>query len=203
MKVFNILLFGIIMSTSSCDQENTGPRAPAAGSYGSGGWSIPYEQVYDGGPGKDGIPALSNPDMVLAEEATWLSDEDLVIGTLVDGEPKAYPHIMLDWHEIINDQSGDQVYTINYCPLTGTGMNWKRNINGSINTFGVSGLLYNSNLILYDRDTDSNWSQMQAESVHGRYIGRSAELLPLIETTLGYLENYVSGDHGSFGQHWN
>tara|TARA_Y100001972_G_scaffold124695_1_gene174426 strand:+ start:7078 stop:8166 length:1089 start_codon:yes stop_codon:yes gene_type:complete len=182
MKVFKVLFLAIPIFFFTCGTDNPGP-INVPGNHQFGDWLIPYDNIYDGGPGKDGIPALLNPKLISAAEASYLSDADLVIGTLVNGEPRAYPHIILDWHEIINDQAGDQVYTINYCPLTGTGMNWKRNINGSINTFGVSGLLYNSNLILYDRDTDSNWSQMRAESVHGRYIGRSADLFPMLETT--------------------
>ncbi|MEQ9216885.1 MAG: DUF3179 domain-containing protein [Cyclobacteriaceae bacterium] len=173
------------MSTASCDQENTGPRAPAAGSYGSGGWSIPYDQVYDGGPGKDGIPALENPLMITADEATTLSDDELVVGVVLDGQARAYSHQVLDWHEIINDQIGQHPFALTYCPLTGTAINWSRTIGGKTTTFGVSGLLYNSNLIPYDRNTNSNWSQMLNQSVEGSLIGWSAELLPALETTWG------------------
>ncbi len=183
MKFSKFLWMTFLLLFFTCGTDNPGPAS--SGNLQPGDWLIPYNNVFDGGPGKDGIPALLNPAMIPTDEVTWLSDDDLVVGTYVNGEPRAYPHIILDWHEIINDQAGDEVYTVNYCPLTGTGMNWKRKINGSVNTFGVSGLLFNSNLILYDRATDSNWSQMRSESVNGRFIGRSAELLPMVETTWG------------------
>jgi len=184
MNGFNIFSFLILVSVISCEEKSSAPRV-SAGSVGSGGWSIPYEQVYDGGPGKDGIPALENPLMISSDEATGLSDEDLVVGVLFDGEARAYSHQVLDWHEIINDQVGKQPIALTYCPLTGTAINWSRNISGVITTFGVSGLLYNSNLIPYDRNTDSKWSQMLNRSVEGSLIGLSATILPAIETSWG------------------
>ncbi|MEQ8553022.1 MAG: DUF3179 domain-containing protein [Cyclobacteriaceae bacterium] len=183
MKFSKFLWMSFSLLFCTCGTDDPGPTN--TGNPQPSDWLIPYNQVFDGGPGKDGIPALLNPGMIPADDASYLTDEALIIGTMVNGEPRAYPHIVLDWHEIINDQAGDEVYTINYCPLTGTAMNWNRSINGTINTFGVSGLLFNSNLILYDRETDSYWSQMRAESVHGRFISRSAELLPVLETTWG------------------
>ena len=95
------------------------------------------------------------------------------------------PHRILDWHEIINDEIGELKLSITYCPLTGTGIGWNREIDGTLTTFGVSGLLYNTNLIPYDRATDSNWSQMLLKSVNGALIGTKIETYQLIETTWG------------------
>ncbi len=174
----------ILALFTSCEEESSTPRAPA-GSVGSGGWSIPADEIYDGGPGKDGIPALENPEMISVNEVVGLTDDELVVGVVFDGEARAYSHQVLDWHEIINDQIGIHPYAITYCPLTGTAINWSRNIGGEITTFGVSGLLYNSNLIPYDRKTDSNWSQMLNRSVEGSLIGQSVNILPAIETSWG------------------
>lgn len=142
-------------------------------------WLIPANEVFDGGPGKDGIPAISNPEMIPAESATYLSDNDLVVGYVDGEEARAYPHKILDWHEIINDQFSDYSFSVIYCPLTGTATNWER----GNTTFGVSGLLYNTNVIPYDRGTDSNWSQIYLKCVNGSRSGDKAKLFPIIETT--------------------
>ncbi|MCK4748600.1 MAG: DUF3179 domain-containing protein, partial [Bacteroidales bacterium] len=90
---------------------------------------------------------------------------------------------ILDWHEIINDQIGGVNISVTYCPLTGTGIGWNREINGKVTSFGVSGLLYNSNLIPYDRETDSNWSQIRLDCVNGNLSGTEIETYALVETT--------------------
>lgn len=149
----------------------------------SGDWLLPTNEIFDGGPGRDGIPALENPAMITADEATYLDDDDLVIGVVFDGEARAYSHIVLDWHEIINDQIGQNTYALTYCPLTGTAINWNRNLDGTLTTFGVSGLLFNTNLMPFDRATGSNWSQMRVECVNGSLIGNPAELMVHLETT--------------------
>ncbi|MCP4580996.1 MAG: DUF3179 domain-containing protein [candidate division Zixibacteria bacterium] len=150
---------------------------------GNEGWLIPPGEVFEGGPGKDGIPALLTPPLATAREAIFLNDQSLVIGIKIGDVTRAYPHIILDWHEIINDEIGDELFSITYCPLTGSGIAWNRFLNGQENTFGVSGLLYNSNLIPYDRLTDSYWSQMKNLSVNGVLMGQTSETYPIVETT--------------------
>ena len=147
-------------------------------------WLIPVAEVRDGGPGKDGIPALDSPELIPASQVDFLEDNDLVLG-FVDGQDiRAYPHKILDWHEIINENlpSGKKLSVI-YCPLTGTGIGWERRVDGRETTFGVSGLLYNTNIIPYDRATDSNWSQMLFKSVNGPLAGTEAKTYSMIETT--------------------
>ncbi len=156
---------------------------PGSGSGNSGEWLIPRSEVFDGGPGKDGIPALTEPEFITPEEVDYLDDNDLVLGFVVGEEARAYPHAIMDWHEIINDRVGDVNIAVTYCPLTGTGIGWSREVNGTTTTFGVSGLLYNSNLIPYDRSTDSNWSQIRMDCVNGSLAGTEAETYPLVETT--------------------
>ena len=146
-------------------------------------WLIPPDQVFDGGPGKDGIPALSDPQFIAASDVHYLAPADLVIGYRVGDVIKAYPHPILDWHEIANDQVDGQPVAITYCPLTGSALAWSREINGVTTTFGVSGKLYNNNLMPYDRETGSYWSQMRMDCVHGDNIGTQAEVFQVIETT--------------------
>ncbi len=169
MKNLLLLLVFIVMACNSNEQD-------------AGEWLIPSEEVFDGGPGKDGIPSVDQPQFDLASEVNTINDNDLIIGILVNGEPKAYPHNILDWHEIVNDELGNEAFALTYCPLTGTGIAWDRNINGSLTTFGVSGKLYNSNLMPYDRSTDSYWSQMRLDCVTGGLLGTNINTIPIIET---------------------
>ncbi len=172
MKTINILF--IVLLLGACKEENTSNLL--------GDWTVPKAEIFDV-LGKDGIPALENPKMINAEEATYLVDYDLVLGYKLGNDVRAYPHPILDWHEIINDEVNGHPIAITYCPLTGTGIGWERTINGTVTTFGVSGLLYNTNLIPYDRLTESNWSQMRMECINGDLIGIQVETFNVVETT--------------------
>lgn len=163
------------------DKENNESDDQSNGT-GDNSWLIPRDEVRDGGPGKDGIPALSNPEFISASEVNYLDEDDLVLGFAEGNNPRAYPHAILDWHEIVNDDISDRSVAVIYCPLTGTGIGWDRIVDGEKTTFGVSGLLYNSNIIPYDRRTDSNWSQLLLKSVNGKMAGTSAKTYNLIET---------------------
>ncbi|MEN8203562.1 MAG: DUF3179 domain-containing protein [Bacteroidota bacterium] len=183
MKTIRILgILGLALILQACDDEPSGLDNSSASNK-DDSWSIPRNLVFDGGPGKDGIPALTNPEFIPGLEADYLSDDDLVLGFVAGDEARAYPHKILDWHEIINDQIGEVYISVTYCPLTGTGIGWNRDINGKRTTFGVSGLLYNSNLIPYDRETDSNWSQIRMDCVNGELKGTIIETFPMVETT--------------------
>lgn len=174
----------IVMALWGCEKENGGIGIPNGNNNSNDDeWTIPLSEVFDGGPGKDGIPALLEPQFTLASDANYLDDNDLIVGFVVGDQARAYPHKILDWHEIINDQVGDVNIAVTYCPLTGTGIGWNRDLNGSTTTFGVSGLLYNSNLIPYDRQTDSNWSQIRLDCVNGNLKGTQIETFALVETS--------------------
>ncbi|WP_298477994.1 DUF3179 domain-containing protein [uncultured Maribacter sp.] len=182
------LLLLMVSGLWSCSSSNTNDSSKE-GDRESSVWTIPKEEVLDGGPGRDGIPALENPNLINVSEVNFLADSDLVIGFQNGGDVRAYPHIILDWHEIINDNIGDVSLAVTYCPLTGTGIGWNRIVNGKETTFGVSGLLYNTNLIPFDRETSSNWSQILNESVNGELLGEKVGVLPLFETTWGVWKN--------------
>lgn len=158
-----------------------GSAQPTAG---TSQWSIPQDQVVDGGPGKDGIPSIDNPLFEPASANTEITDETLVIGVRYEGETKAYPVDIMDWHEIVNDGGAATPFVVSYCPLTGSSVAWESDPTSSDPTFGVSGLLYESNLILYDRATDSHWSQMLEESVEGLRLGDRPPGIQLVETTM-------------------
>ncbi len=174
-----ILVFLVI--TTSCKEDPPGNRYNINNI--NNGWSIPVDEVVSGGISKDGIASLVLPDKVRADDPVhnYLAAGDLVLGYKNGDEISAYPHSILDYHEIINDRSGDVSLAITYCPLTGTGIAWERILEGEETTFGVTGLLYNANLIPYDRKTTSFWSQIQSECVHGELIRSKAETFHLVE----------------------
>ncbi len=148
--------------------------------------NVPTELIFDGGPGRDGIPALTNPEVVSADEATFLSPGRRVLGVVVNGEPRAYPMIVMWWHEIVNDTLGGEPVLVTYCPLTGSGVAFDPVVAGQLRNFGVSGLLFENNLIMFDRDTESLWSQLTMSSICGDQRGTVLDRLPVIETTWGY-----------------
>jgi len=151
------------------------------------GHSIPLEEIRSGGPGKDGIPAIDRPRFVPAAKAsqTFLEDEDRIIALVVNGKKKAYPIKILNWHEIVNDSIGGRHVVVTFCPLCGTGMVFDANAAGKQLNFGVSGLLYQSDVLLYDRQTESLWSQIKQEAVTGKLTGARLKLLPSTQTTWG------------------
>ena len=173
IKIISLLTLALFLN--SCDTVDNADV--------SGDWLIPTDQVFDGGPGRDGIPSVDNPQFTNVNDASYLLDDDLVIGIKIGGTIRAYPHPILDWHEIVNDDISGQKTAITYCPLTGSAIAWKRNGVVSNSAFGVSGLLYNSNLIPYDRGSNSNWSQMRLQCVNGSLIGNEIETSKIIETT--------------------
>ena len=146
-------------------------------------WNIPKAKVIDGGAGRDGIPSINNPKFVALEDIDYILDTDLVL-VLSKGEiTHIYPHKILDFHEAINDDIQGNNTAITYCPLTRTVIGFKGLINGSETTFGISGLIYKNNQVLFDRLTESYWSQITRKAVHGELRGRLAKTVTLLETT--------------------
>ena len=144
---------------------------------------VPVAQIKHGGPGRDGIPAISQPDFVSAVQASFLSDTDRVLGINMQGRQKAYPVRILNYHEIVNDRFGDVAVLVSYCPLCGTGMAFLANRHGKDFDFGVSGLLYNSDVLLYDRQTESLWSQIRKQAITGPLKGQRPQQIPLEHTS--------------------
>jgi hypothetical protein len=175
---------------------------------GSSEWLIPKDEVQDGGPGKDGITAISSPKFITISNVDFLFDDDLVIGIQIEDAMRAYPHNILDHHEIVNDLMGSTNFALTYCPLTGSAIAWDSTGIAGNTTFGVSGLLYNSNLIPYDRQTDSNWSQMMNLCVNGELKGQEAIFLHVIETTWGtwkelYPNSLILSDDTGFNKNYS
>jgi len=144
--------------------------------------SIPVSEIRDGGPPRDGIPSIDFPKFIKPSQTT-LKDSDRVLGVYLNGVAKAYPINILNYHEIVNDFFDREPVAITYCPLCGSGIAFEAIIQGSRKTFGVSGLLYNSDVLLYDRQTETLWSQLLFEAVAGPLKGKSLEIIPTANTT--------------------
>jgi hypothetical protein len=147
------------------------------------GATIPVEEVFKGGPPKDGIPSIDNPRFVKPAASTQLDDSDLVLGISLNGVSKAYPLPIMSWHEIVNDFFVDLPVVVTFCPLCGSGMAFESKMDGRSLTFGVSGLLYNSDVLLYDRQTESLWSQLKSSAVTGFYKAKQLKPVPMQHTT--------------------
>ena len=133
--------------------------------------SIDADEIQSGGVPRDRIPALLDPKTAPASDFEW-SDDELVIGVAMGGEARAYPYSMLVWHELVNDRVGGKPILVSYCPLCATGIVFDRTLDGKVRRFGVSGLLYRSDLLMYDHETESLWSQISAEAVTGPSQGQ-------------------------------
>jgi len=188
----------------------------ATGSTALGQCLVPTDLIVSGGPGKDGIPSLTNPEVVTRAVAdSFMRDDDMVLGVVINGEARAYPHGILWWHEIVNDVLGGRPILVTFCPLTGSGIVYDPVFDGSARNFGVSGLLFDNNLIMFDRTTDSLWSQMRLDSICGAMSGTRPPLVPVVQSTwaawktlqpettvvsrdTGFARNYTVYPYGSY-----
>jgi len=148
---------------------------------------IPAAKILGGGPGKDDIPALDKPHFISADKVDFLQPSDRILGLTLQGISKAYPIKILNYHEIVNDTFNntlnDQPVVITFCPLCGSGIAYSAMIKGKKHHFGVSGLLYNSDVLLYDRETESLWSQLMNQAVSGPMRGTKLIPIALTHTT--------------------
>ena len=142
-------------------------------------YAIDFSEVFSGGVGRDGIPPLDTPRFESVEQADeWLEDVQPVVFFEHRGEAKAYPLAILTWHEIVNDTVGGDPVAITFCPLCNSAIAFDRRLAGTVFDFGVSGLLRNSDLIMWDRQTESWWQQLTGEGIVGRMAGYRLDLLP-------------------------
>ncbi|MFQ5997767.1 MAG: DUF3179 domain-containing protein [Candidatus Bathyarchaeia archaeon] len=137
-------------------------------------------KLMPGGPPPDGIPSIDSPKFISAEQANeWLGDEEFVLGIEYNGILRAYPHQILVWHEIVNDNFNEDPVLITYCPLCFTGIAFERIVDGEQVEFGTSGKLLNSDLVMYDRKTRSYWSQITGQAIVGELSGMKLNAIPL------------------------
>ena len=140
---------------------------------------VDFNEILVGNPTKDGIPSLTDPDMESIESAAdWLSQRSPVIALEIEGEARAYPLAILIWHEIANDEIAGQPIAVTFCPLCNSAVTFARTVDGEVLDFGVSGLLRNSDLIMFDRRSESWWQQLTGEALVGAYAGTMLDIVP-------------------------
>lgn len=141
--------------------------------------SVPYSEILSGGPPKDGIPSIDDPKFQSTSEADeWLSDREPVVFVQVGDDARAYPIQILMWHEIVNDVVGGEPLMVSFCPLCNTAITFKSTFDGQVLDFGTTGRLRFSNLIMYDRQTETWWQQATGDAIAGQYTGLQLEFHP-------------------------
>lgn len=179
--------------------------------------SVPPEEILRGGPPRDGIPSIDNPIFIAPDDAVFLKPDDTVLSYGRGDDVRAYPFRILVWHEVVNDNVGDKPVAVTYCPLCGTAMVFSRETNGETLTFGVSGLLHHSDVLLYDRETESLWTQIGTEAISGPKRGEELKWLPsrqmkwaawqeahpagkVLSTDTGHARDYARSSYGAYAE---
>ncbi len=140
---------------------------------------ISTDELLSGGPPRDGIPSIDDPQFVTPEEAeAWLAGNEPVIAVDLNGDARAYPLQILTWHEIVNDTVGGVPVIVTFCPLCNSAIVFERTLEGEAVEFGTSGLLRNSDLVMYDRKTETLWQQFTGEGLIGEKAGEQLTFLP-------------------------
>ena len=197
LRLIFCLMLGGLLIPSLMAQDDCRP-----GNLNANNWStdfcssqVDFLDFLSGGPPKDGIPAITDPHMESIEEAAaWLSDRSPVIAVEIEGEARAYPQAVLMWHEIANDKIGGQPIAVTFCPLCNSSITYDRRVNGETLDFGVSGLLRNSDLVMFDRQTESWWQQLTGEGLVGNYAGVLLDLVPSQVISFGsFAERHPQG----------
>lgn len=156
--------------------------------------SIDYAELLSGGPPRDGIPSIDDPQFISGDAADWLADNEPVIALEIDGDARAYPLQILTWHEIVNDEVGGVPVVVTFCPLCNSAIVFDRRLDGDVYEFGTSGLLRHSDLVMYDRTTESLWQQFTGEAIVGDLTGAQLTFLPsTIISFADFREAYPDG----------
>lgn len=140
--------------------------------------SVNLFEIISGGPPKDGIPSIDRPKFVPADQIKDLADTEPVIGLVIGGQARAYPLRILTWHEIVNDELAGVPITVTYCPLCNSAVAFDRRIDGRVLDFGTTGKLRNSDMVMYDRQTESWWQQFLGEGIVGAMTGKRLKTIP-------------------------
>jgi hypothetical protein len=184
-----ILLIALVPATLAADEENV-PRPGNPRGYetdilidtfgfGQADIDAPIDKVFQGCSERDCIPSIDAPAFVPADAVDFLEPDDLVLSLELEGEKRAYAARILDVHEIVNDRFGQTPVLVSYCPLCGSGLAFRRELDGETVEFGVSGLLHNNDLIMYDRKSESLWQQITGQAIAGPKRGAVLEAIPL------------------------
>ncbi len=178
VALFSLIPIGCVFSQEKVEIQ---PKKVTEKSWktNTGKRSIELSELLSGGPPKDGIPAINEPKFVSNGEASkWLKSKEPVISLSIKGEARAYPLQILIWHEIVNDEIDGQPIAVTFCPLCYTAIAFDRTLDGKVYSFGVSGMLRHSDMIMFDRETESWWQQFSGEAIVGDLTGKTLNQLP-------------------------
>jgi hypothetical protein len=184
--------------------------------YGPGTPSdVPYADIMQGCQARDCIPPIDAPVFVNAEQAEHVRDTDLVLGVVIKGDARAYPQLIMNYHEIVNDTIAGKPVAVTFCPLCGSGVAFERELLGQAVEFGVSGLLHGNDLVMYDRSSNSLWQQITGKAFMGPMRGRELTNVPVamvewktwreahpdtkvLSTETGHTRDYRNGPYGDY-----
>jgi Protein of unknown function (DUF3179) len=190
------LLLALALVAAGCGGGGTASPSTAAGGgtkeadeglqVPTAGWNtdfakhtVPLDEFLSGGPGKDGIPAIEEPKFVsIAAANEWLAEREPVIELELDGVARAYPLQILIWHEIVNDTVSGTPVAVTFCPLCNTALVFDRRLDSRILDFGTTGNLRNSDLVMYDRQTETWWQQFGGQAIVGELAGKELRHVP-------------------------
>ncbi len=205
MKYFIGLLFALTFTPSLALPTHAQSVVDESGyikAYKRMGWtktefnkrSIALKDILSGGPSKDGIPPIDNPIFKPIAEVKEIAAREPVVGFSINGDARAYPLRVLTWHEIVNDNVGGKPVTITYCPLCNAAIVFDRTLDGKVLDFGTTGLLRNSDLVMYDRQTESWWQQFTGTSIVGSMMGKQLKVLPArLESYANFKKRFPKG----------
>lgn len=194
-----LILVACALMTGMFITHGSGEEDCSPGNLQTANWStdfcqsvVDFEEIMVGNPVKNGIPSLTAPKMESVEDAAlWLSDRSPVIAVAVGDEARAYPLAVLMWHEIANDVIADVPVAVTFCPLCNSSVTFDRRVNEAVLEFGVSGMLRNSDLIMYDFESESWWQQLTGEGLAGAFAGKILEIVPSQVVSFGsFAERY-------------
>ena len=191
-------VLGLLLGLAGCGggepEDGTVALGEERPQFARAGWktdfarrTVPLEEINTGGVPRDGIPPIDEPRPVSQRAATrWLTEREPVLAVEAGGEARAYPVRILVWHEIVNDRLGGRPITVTYCPLCNSSLVFDRRVGGRELSFGSTGNLRRSNLVMWDRQTESWWQQLSAQAIVGELAGKG--LRPLAAQTLSWAQ---------------
>ena len=184
-----IFLFGISLAASGQSQNLPGWKTNTDKAI------VELDELKRGGPPKDGIPSIDNPQFISIDEAeSWIVDKEPVIAVEYEGSVRAYPLQVMIWHEIVSDRINGDPLLVTFCPLCYSALVFERTVDGEVLEFGVSGFLRHSDLVMFDRKTETLWQQFTGKAIVGDYVGTTLEQVPSqIISFNQFKQNYPNG----------
>jgi Protein of unknown function (DUF3179) len=185
------LPLGPVRAEPAASKPAAEAAVPVVGGFRLTQLRVPADQVLPGGPGRDEIPSVSDPHFASLEEATWVLAQNPVLGVSLGDDSRVYPVHIMERHQVVNDVVAGRPIVVTYDPLAGTPLVYERTQGGRVLEFGVAGLVYNANFLLFDRATDSLWSQFLGDALAGPLAGQRLRRVEVRQETLAsWLERH-------------